>query len=85
LQKVERFLEHGVAVIELLIADAKRWKQIHHLTKRPNQDAPVSRQPAQHFPSRVEVTLFVCDDEIKGCDGSCHANTLDAWVACQSL
>jgi hypothetical protein len=26
LQKVERFLENGIAVIELLIADAKRWK-----------------------------------------------------------
>ena len=53
LQKVERFLENGIAVIELLIADAKRWKQIHHLAEGPHQYTPLSCQPAQHFSCRV--------------------------------
>ena len=85
LQKVERFLENGIAVIELLIADAKWWKQVHHLAERPYQYTPFSRKPAQYFACRVQVALLVGDHEIKGCDGPRQAHTPDSWVACQNL
>ena len=49
-------MDGAVALRELVVADAERWQQIHHLPEGPQEDSVLKGDPFDGRPGGVEVS-----------------------------